>query len=70
MLACMHTTNRIVWVDVQVANLAKAASFYSNAMNLKFSKELWGGMTFSLCTHNENANEDANEDEYTFCLVA
>lgn len=57
----MTIKNKMVWMDIPVADLERATNFYSHLMNLKLSIQEHGGMKFSLCPHQDN--------EVAFCLV-
>ncbi|MEK6733994.1 MAG: VOC family protein [Pseudomonadota bacterium] len=57
----MKIENKIVWMDIPVENLERAAKFYSKVMKLEFSVEMHGDMKFAMCPHSDN--------EAAFCLV-
>jgi predicted enzyme related to lactoylglutathione lyase len=45
--------NRIVWVDVPVADLDRAIAFYSAVLGVKVSKESMPGVSFGLFFHGD-----------------
>lgn len=49
-------------MDIPVADLERATSFYSHLLNLKITIEELDGMKFGSCPHQDN--------EAAFCLVA
>ena len=45
--------NRIVWVDIPVADLDRSAAFYAAVMGIKVSKQSFGDYTFCILEHEE-----------------
>ena len=45
--------NLIVWADIPVIDLDRAAAFYAGVLHMKVSKESFGDMTFALFEHTD-----------------
>jgi predicted enzyme related to lactoylglutathione lyase len=45
--------NRIVWIDIPVANLDRAMNFYSKVLAIKVSKENHKGCEFAFLDHKD-----------------
>lgn len=45
--------NRVVWFDISVADLDRAAKFYSEVLNIKVSKESFGDFSFCVLEHQD-----------------
>lgn len=47
--------NRVVWIDVPVADLDRAGAFYEATLGIKVSKQVFGDFQFSVL-HHEDGN--------------
>jgi uncharacterized protein len=45
--------NRVVWVDIPVADLDRSAAFYAAVMGIKVSKQSFGEDSFCVLEHEE-----------------
>jgi uncharacterized protein len=45
--------NRVVWVDIPVADLDRSAKFYSEVLNIKVDQETFGDFKFGILQHEE-----------------
>src|SRR3954465_15353755 len=45
--------NRVVWVDIPVADLDRSAAFYGAVLNIKIHKESFGDFTFCVLDHKD-----------------
>jgi len=49
----VNTDNRVVWFDIPVADLDRAANFYRSVLNITVDKEKFGETSFCILEHNE-----------------
>ncbi len=47
-------SNRVVWFDIPVADLDRAAKFYRAVLSIKIDKEKFGETSFCILEHNES----------------
>lgn len=45
--------NRVVWMDIPVADLDRAAAFYEAVLAIKVSKDSFNGFEFAVLEHDE-----------------
>lgn len=45
--------NRVVWFDIPVADLDRAATFYEAVLGIKVEKAKYGDISFCILEHNE-----------------
>ena len=48
-----NAANRIVWADLPVADLDRAARFYAAVLGVKVAQEAFGDMKYALLEHHE-----------------
>jgi predicted enzyme related to lactoylglutathione lyase len=53
MTSLNSTHNRVVWIDIPVADLDRAAAFYRAVLGTEVFKETFGEFTFCVLEHHE-----------------